>query len=218
MNCIGAPSANLNPQFVTLAKGVPAHQLCDSAFPAGAFHPATGSAPLGIAKRTRFAPIRDIKGALVPYIYAGGTLQCAIFETVFHDVDFTAVSQSVDLADFASRAHCVLTFARDLKLAKLHGTGLARLKAARLELIEGPARCYAYTALWAEALHHQFPDIDGLAWKSRRLDDQDSYMFFGDRVKTADIAASSASGPLNIDAGLRQAVIEEGEDVDVTVF
>jgi hypothetical protein len=218
MSCIAAPSEHVKPQFVTLTQRVTVHQLYDSAFPAGAFRPGTGPAPLGTAKRTRFAPIRDIKGALVPYIYAGGTLQCAIFETVFHDVDFTAVSQSVDLADFASKAHGVITFARDLKLARLHGTGLARIKASRLELIESPARCYQDTALWAQALHQQFPDIDGLAWKSRRLDDQDCYLFFGDRVKAADLAASPVTGPLSIDAGLRQAVIEEGEAVDLTVF
>ena len=46
---------------------------------------------------TRFAPIRDRKGRVVPYLYGGSSLDCAIFETVFHNVPADAPDKFVDL-------------------------------------------------------------------------------------------------------------------------
>jgi hypothetical protein len=218
VTCIASPGAGLQAQFITLAAGRPLHQVYDSSYPAGAFHPGTGPFSGGTARPTRFAPLRDATGELVPYLYAGGSLQCALFETLFHDVDFTAAAVSLDLSAFRTRAHALLTLRRDLQLVKLHGTGLNKLKVTRLDLIESPARCYGHTAAWAAALHQQFPGVDGLAWKSRRLDDQDSVLLFGDRVAPADLAAQALSGPLGSDVGLRQRVFEEAAGVGLMVF
>lgn len=216
MNGLPVPAARLKADIVVLRAGTELHQLYDSAYAAGRFHPGTGPVSHGgLAKPTRFAPIRDRKGKLVPYLYAGESLQCAIFETIFHDVDFTAAAPVVPLSDFGSRAHARLVPQRDLRLVRLHGRALLQLKVTRLLLIESPPRCYPATAAWAQALHRQYDGIDGLVWKSRKLDDQDSYLLFGDRVKAAALAATAMSAALNLDPGLRSAVVQEALAVGV---
>lgn len=80
------------------------HVIHDIAFAPESFNPgvdATGR----LRKSTRFAPIRNAKGQVVPYLYGGSTLDCAIFETVFHDVSIDAADKFVDLDDFAQRGH-----------------------------------------------------------------------------------------------------------------
>jgi len=216
MSCPPAPAAGLKAEVVVLRAGTELHQLYDSAYAAGSFRPGTGPASNGgLAKPTRFAPIRDNKGKVVPYLYAGESLQCAIFETVFHDVDFTAAAPVVQLSDFGGRAHARLVPNRDLHLVRLHGRALLQFKVTRLLLIESPPRCYPATALWAQALHHQYGHVDGLVWRSRKLDDQDSYLLFGDRIKAGTLAATAMSAALNVDPGLRSTVVREALAVDV---
>src|SRR5690606_29507675 len=123
-----------------------------------------------VRKPTRFAPIRNAKGQVVPYLYGGSTLDCAIFETVFHDVPIDAPDKFVDLDDFAQRGHGEVVPNRDLRLVDLTSEGLHRLKVPKQELIASPSRDYPDTALWAQALYHQFPDVDGLLWMSRQRD------------------------------------------------
>jgi hypothetical protein len=154
----------------------------------------------------------------VPYLYAASTLQCAIFETIFHDVDFRAENPSLRLAPFKDKAHCELTFHRLLRLAKLHGTGLKRIRAERVDLIESLPPCYEATASWAQAIHDKDLRIDGLVWRSRRLDDQDSYLLFGDRIASSDFIARPVSGPIRSDAVLRDLVFQEALNVDLLLL
>lgn len=144
-------------------------------------------------------------------------MQCAIFETIFHDVDFTAAAPVVDLSAFGNRAHGCLAPKRDLRLVRLHGRGLVQLKTTRLLLIESPSRCYSATATWAQALHRQFDQIDGLVWRSRKLDDQDCYLLFGDRVEPGDLAATAMTAALSVDSGLRSSVMHEANAAGVLV-
>lgn len=219
MNCIAAPSGILNVDVIGLPAGTTLHQLSSASYPAGAFHPGTGQAPGGLAKPTRFAPIRRTPTPdPVPYLYAGGSLQCAIFETIFHDVDFRARQPSLRLTPFNDRTHCGLTFHRSLHLAKLYGTGLKRIRAERVDLIESLPPCYKATASWAQAIYDQNPMIDGLVWRSRRLDDQDTYVLFGDRVKSSDYTGRFSSGPIGSDAKLRDLVYQEALAVNVMLI
>jgi len=219
MNCIAAPLGTLNIDVIDLPAGTTLHQLFSASYPAGGFHPGTGPAPGGLARPTRFAPImRTPPPGPVPYLYAGGTLQSAIFETIFHDVDFRATNPSLRLAPFNDKAHCELTFHRPMRLAKLHGTGLKRIRAERVDLIESLPPCYGATASWAQAIYDQDPKFDGLVWRSRRLDDQDSYVLFGDRVTSSDCIGWAASGPINSDATFRALVFQEALAVDVLLL
>ena len=89
----------------------------------------------------------------------------------------------------------------NLRLANLTTDGLHRLKVPKAELIASAPIDYPNTARWAEAIHHQHPDVDGLYWMSRQRDRDHALMLFGDR-------AGTRMGPaLRSNDGLRQSVL-----------
>ncbi|HYG91327.1 MAG TPA: RES family NAD+ phosphorylase [Azospirillum sp.] len=124
-------------------------------------------------------------GRIIPTLYAATTLECAAFESVFHDVPFDAVFKSVKYQDIQDRAHSELRLERALTVATLSEPGLNRWGLTRALLIDTPATQYAATARWAEAVHRACPDVDGLEWTSHRCDDGKAYLLFGDRVREA---------------------------------
>lgn len=204
MSC-RAPAASLDPLFEDWPAGDTIHVIHDTAFAPESFNPGADAA--GVPRKpTRFAPIRDARGKLVPYLYGGTTLDCAIFETVFHDVPFDAPDKYVDLDAFAQRGHGQLLPQRALRLVDLTSEGLHRIKVPKEELIASPSRDYPATAAWAQALHHRFADVDGLVWMSRQRDRDRSVVLFGDRVKGV-LAGTRIGGPLARNDGLRQAIL-----------
>ena len=168
------------------------HVIHNAGFEPESFNPGVDAAG-ALRNPTRFAPIRDRKGRVVSYLYGGSSLDCAIFETVFHNVPVDAPDKFVDLDDFANRAHGCLTPRRDLRLANLTTDGLHRLKVPKAELIASAAIDYLATARWAEAIHHQHPDVHGLVWMSRQRDRDHALMLFGDRAGKA--LAGTRMGP-----------------------
>jgi hypothetical protein len=52
----------------------------------------------------------------------------------------------------------------------------------RKQLIDTEKDQYAKTREWAEAIHAQAPDIQGLYWTSRQDDSARAVMLFGDRI------------------------------------
>jgi hypothetical protein len=192
--------------FDTWAAGRVIHVIHDTAFAPESFNPGVDGAGR-LRKPTRFAPIRNAKGTVVPYLYGGSTLDCAIFETVFHDVPIDAADKFVDLDDFAQRGHGELVPSRDLKVVDLTREGLHRLKVPKEELIASPARDYPDTAQWAQALHRQFADVDGLLWMSRQRDRDHALVLFGDRLRGV-LSGTRVGGPLARNFALRDAVVQ----------
>lgn len=99
MSC-RAPVPPLGPLFHTWPAGQVIHIIHDTAFPPEGFNPGVDQAGK-LRKPTRFAPIRDAAGKVVPYLYGGSTLDCAIFEMIFHEVPIDAADKFVDLDNFA---------------------------------------------------------------------------------------------------------------------
>jgi hypothetical protein len=153
------------------------------------FHPdyAPNSFNPGRGAPTRFAPIRDRDGKLVSTLYAGGTRECSFQERLFHDVPLTSTLRTVDFKVIAPLAYCSLRVIRPLSLAMLFAPDLALWGLSRTQLIESFSETYLQTARWAEAIHHAFPNIDGLTWSSRLCEPAPSVMFFGDRVHPTDL-------------------------------
>jgi len=200
-----APLPPLDPLFDRWPAGQVIHVIHDTAFAPESFNPGVDAA--GMPRRsTRFAPIRSLKGEVVPYLYGGSTLDCAVFETVFHDVPIDAPDKFVDLDDFAQRGHGELVFSRDLKLVDLTSEGQHRLKVPKEELIASPSRDYPGTATWAEVLHHQVSDVDGLLWMSRQRDRHHALVLFGDRLDGV-LSGRRIGGPLARNTALRDAVL-----------
>ncbi|NML15961.1 RES family NAD+ phosphorylase [Azohydromonas caseinilytica] len=204
MSC-RAPTPPLDALIDLWPAGRVIHVIHDTAFAPESFNPGIDAAGV-LRKPTRFAPIRDRDERVVPYLYGGSSLECAIFETVFHNVPMDAARKFVDLDDFADRGHGRLTPARDLRLVNLTTDGLHRLKVPKTELIASAPIDYPDTARWAQALHRQYPDIDGLFWMSRQRDPDQALVLFGDRVGAA-LSGQRVGGPLRLNDTLRQAVI-----------
>ena len=173
------PARIADPAILTLAAGTLLERVHDRNHAANSFNPCQG-AP------TRFAPVYDAKGDCVPSLYAAGTLEAAIHETIFHDVPVTARRKTVPRTLVHSRAHGRLQILRDLRLASLRGPDLRRWRISRNSLIGTSAKLYRDTARWAAAIHHQFRDVDGLLWTSNPCDPDTACLFFGDRVAPRD--------------------------------
>ena len=131
---------------------------------------------------TRFAPVYQGDGACLPSLYAAATFECAVFESVFHDVPHVSAAKFVPLKKITSRAVSWLHLQSDIVLACLHEPDLNRLRLTRADLIDTSAIAYPITARWAEAFHRADPVVAGLAWTSKRCDPGLAYMFFSDRL------------------------------------
>jgi hypothetical protein len=181
------------------------HVIHDAAFEPGSFNPGVDASGR-LRNPTRFAPVRDRAGRVVPYLYGGSSRDCAIFETLFHNLPIDAPAKFVDLDDFANRAHGQIVPDRALQLVNLTTDGLHRLKVPKAELIASAPIDYLDTASWAEAIHHQFPDVDGLLWMSRQRDRDQALMLFGDRCATA-LTGTRLGTALRTNEVLRQAIL-----------
>ena len=168
------------PNVVRVGAGDVLHRVHARALAGNAFNPCRGG-------QTRFAPIRDAKGDCVPSLYAGSTVESAVYETVFHDVPLSASLKTVPREAVEKRRHSTLLARRDLWLASLRAPDLLKWGVRREALIGSLPTQYGRTARWARAIHRQFDDIDGLVWTSNVCDPDDAMLFFGDRVTAADV-------------------------------
>ena len=195
------PDAPALPNTVALPAGAPVERVHDRRYGAAEFNPCKGSP-------TRFAPIRDADGNCVPSLYAAGSVEAAIHETIFHDVPAGAGRATVPAGLVRGRAHGRLVLQRDVRLASLRAPDLRRWRIARQSPIGAPPRLYPDTARWAAAIHRAFPDVEGLVWTSQRCDPDSAYLFFGDRVAPADFriaATRDGRGDASFLADVREA-------------
>ncbi len=125
----------------------------------------------------------------MPSLYASATLRAAIHETIFHDIPANARTKTVRLNEVQSRTHSELLTNRDLRLVELRNVTLGKWGISRRDLISSSPSAYGETVLWAEAVHHDIPDADGLVWTSNQCDPDDACLFFGDRVRESDFTA-----------------------------
>ena len=73
---------------------------------------------------------------------------------------------------------------------RVYRADLKKWRVSRNSLISSSPKQYLGTARWAEAIHHQFPRMDGLLWTSNQCDPDTVYVFFGDRVASADFGVT----------------------------
>ena len=84
------------------------------------------------------------------------------------------------------RTHSELLTNRDLRLVELRNVDLAKWGISRNDLISSNPVLYGRTVWWAEAIHRDTADADGLVWTSDQCDPDDACLFFGDRVHESD--------------------------------
>jgi len=86
-----APPSELHVTPTTVATGTRLHRVHSDAFGGAEFNP-------GLKGNARFSPIRNAAGVAIPTIYAAGTMEGALMESVFHDVPHSAGFKQLDKA------------------------------------------------------------------------------------------------------------------------
>ena len=124
-----------------------------------------------------------LAGAVIPTLYAGTTLDCALMESVFHDVPFASGLKNWSKATHvAGKVYSTITLNRNLALIDLSSVPLRKLGVSRKELIESDSSQYEETRPWALALHDQYLKAEGLTWTSRQADPARALVLFEDRL------------------------------------
>jgi hypothetical protein len=179
MTTVPAPPSSLSCNVMVLEAGRTIHRLHDQRFGATTFNPGIGN--------TRFAPISSSDGSHIPTIYAGTSFACAVFESVFHDIDPVAPFKSVPMRTISALMYSEIRLVRDLRLARLFEPDLNRWGHSRQNLIDTPPSTYPATRRWSAAIHDCDSTLDGMIWTSRKYDPEQVLLLFGTRVASADL-------------------------------
>ncbi len=209
MSIPSPPSPLTAPQYALLPQGTILHRVHLSAYRAAEFNPGQGGP-------TRFAPVRDRDGNPVPSLYASATVRAAIHETIFHDIPANAACKTVRLDDVYRRSHSLLAVGRVLRLVELRNPTLGKWGISRAELISSSPAFYRLTAAWAQAVHRDIADADGLVWTSGQCNPDDAYLFFGDRVREAEFVMVQSRDGMS-DRSFLKDVRDEGRVGGITL-
>lgn len=205
-----APPEHLHVTLTTLAAGELLHRVHLHRYAADAFNP-------GRQGNARFSPIVDAQGTPVPTLYAGTSLACALMETVFHDVPHLPGFKSFDKHKLTGQRHSLIKVAQTLQLIDLGSVALRKLGIPRKQLIDTEKDQYPATRAWAQALHRQCPQAQGLCWVSRQDDSARAFLFFGDRLHAGALQKHGDSRGLLEDTGTYDAVLDLAERIGVSV-
>lgn len=196
--------------LVETAAGLEMHRVHSAAFAGNVFNPSA-------VKRNRFSPIRDSAGQVVPVLYAGATAACAFYETLFHDKAVAGALSHLNTSHLAGRLYGTYVLERKLKLAALFAPDLARLNVTLDQLTHSSSGNYVETARWAEAIHHEYPKVDGLVWTSYRGDPDSAYVLFGDRVPSSALQPKSAGQEILTNPSLLELLLDCAQRLGVRV-
>lgn len=184
------------------------HRVHDQRFASCSFNPGKG-------RPSRFAPL-FLGGNPIPTQYLATDYECAVHETIFHDVPIDEPHKTVGVDNIKPLAHSVVALNRDLVLVPLFAPDLAKWSVSRADLIDTTAADYHITARWALAIHQSRPDAHGLIWTSKRCDPQQALLLFGDRVTETDLSGIS-NVPIYSDVGEMRQVLDFAARVDITL-
>lgn len=183
------PTGPLNATLIDWGKGKTIYRVHDEAFEGDAFNPIR-------AGNARFSPILDPAGNLIPTLYGGTSLDCALMETVFHDVPYKPGFKPLSRSRLRGKEYSMLTLRKDLRLIDLSTIALRKLGISRNRLIDTTKTHYPRTRRWAEALYARFPYAEGLRWTSRQHDRALAIVLFGTRVSSRALRIKAPSRSL----------------------
>lgn len=205
-----APPDHLHVTLTRLNAGDMLHRVHLEKYGADQFNP-------GVHGNARFSPIRDERGQPIPTLYAGTTMPCALMETVFHDVPHVPGFKSYDKGKLADQQHSTVEVTQELKLVDLRSLALRKLGISRKQLIDTEKDQYPATRKWAEAVHRQCLEAQGLSWVSRQDDSARAFVFFGDRVPAGALQQRGDSRSLLQDADAYSEVLDLAERIGVSI-
>ncbi|MRW90656.1 RES domain-containing protein [Duganella sp. FT80W] len=196
--------------LTSLAKGDLLHRVHLSKYQADQFNP-------GIDGNARFSPIQDERGRPIPTLYGGNTMDCALMETVFHDVPHTAGFKSFDKGRLVGQVHSTLRVDQELQLVDLASVPLRKLGVTRKQLIDTEKDQYPATRKWAAAIYRHCPQAQGLAWISRQDDSARAVVLFGDRIPARSLQPHGSSRNLLDDVNAYDAVLDLADRIGVNI-
>lgn len=205
------PPATLHATLTALPKGQVLHRVHQEQYRADQFNP-------GVRGNARFSPIQDEQGQSIPTLYGGTTMDCALMETVFHDVPHTAGFKSFDKGKLAGQVHSTVDVEQPLQVVDLSSLPLRKLGITRKQLIDTEKDQYPATRKWAEALHRQYPQAQGLSWVSRQDDSARAVVLFGDRIPSGALKPQGASRSLVDDGNAYDAVLDLADRIGVSII
>ena len=206
-----APSATLHATLTELPKGQVLHRVHQEQYRADQFNP-------GVRGNARFSPIQDDQGQPIPTLYGGTTMDCALMETVFHDVPHTAGFKTFDKSKLSGQVHSTVEVVQPVKVVDLASVPLRKLGITRKQLIDTEKDQYPATRKWAEALHRQYPDAQGLSWVSRQDDSARAVVLFGDRIPGSALKPQGVSRSLVDDGNAYDAVLDLADRIGVALI
>lgn len=167
----------------------------------------------------RFSPLLDSSGTVIPTLYAGTTLECALMETVFHDVPFHAGFKVLLKASHVEgQVSSAIRAPRPLYLVDLTSIALKKLGLRRGDLIDTEASEYSTTREWAARFYTDHPDAEGLLWTSRQDDRAQAVVLFESRLKGLSfIPVSGPESLLLADGSVRGEVLDLAHRLDVVL-
>ncbi|MER9133430.1 RES family NAD+ phosphorylase [Mesorhizobium sp. M0768] len=171
----------------------------------------------GLKGNARFSPIKNASGASIPTLYGGTTFECGAMETVFHDVPFAPGLKTYDKVKLADQVYSQVAPQGELVLADLSVTALRKLGIKRSQIIDTEKDHYPATRPWAEAIHAQCPDIQGLCWISRQDDRALAVMLFGDRIPARMLVQSGVSLDLTRNSNVYSELLELADRIGVKI-
>ncbi len=204
-----APHDGLHVTLTPLTKGDVLHRVHQSKYRADQFNPGVQNA--------RFSPIQDEHGSPIPTLYGGTTMECALMETVFHDVPHTAGFKSFDKGKLVDHVHSTVQIEQQLQVVDLASVPLRKLGVTRKQLIDTEKDQYPATRKWAEAIHRQCPQAQGLSWVSRQDDSARAVVLFGDRIHDGALRPNGNSRSLLDDGGTYDVVLDLADRIGVNI-
>jgi hypothetical protein len=130
---------------------------------------------------SRFAPLFQADGTPVHTYYIASTIECAVMESVLHDVPLHPAGTFEP--DRLRYFHLVrLQIPYDLKFVSFHTPYLPKMGISRTALVDSPPEDYPRTRAWAQAAYLQQPAAQGIGYGSRRHDAARCLMLFGQRL------------------------------------
>lgn len=165
----------------------------------------------------RFSPIQDGQGQAVPTLHGGTTMACVLMETVFHNVPHTAGLKSFEKAKLAAQVYSIVQLAIPLQLADLASVPLRKLDVTHKQLIDTEKDQYPGIRQWADEIHRQCPQAQGLSWVSRQDSSARAVVLFGDCIPDGVLQAQGKSHSLTEDMNAYDAVLNLAERIGVVI-
>ena len=173
----------------------PFWRVYDRQFAAKGFNPSDKG-------NARFSPLVLSDGSIVPTMYVGSSVDVALMEVVLRNAPVAPQSSAgyilgIQTSTENRRVACLEPTA-PLLLADLGTLGLRRLGISRSDAIDCDKTGYPTTRLLAAWLYDHDPDIQGICWTSRQLDEGLAAVLFEPRMGTTGLIENRKDEPFTV--------------------